>query len=304
MSILFYRYRYTLKLCLFLSLSACGGGADVPAPTPAATTATVAPAPTTVVTPLPPPVQSGWKLAWADEFDGSGLPDASKWNYDTSRNQLGWFNNELQYYARDRLENARVEGGKLIITARKERLTLASDYGNQAYTSARLITQGKASWTHGFFEVRAKLPCGLGTWPAIWMLGTRGTWPDDGEIDIVEQTGPNKNEVLGTIHTRSYNFFNGTLGGGQGAKLPLTDACTSFHNYQLTWTAEKIVLGVDGINYFEYANPKNGDYGRWPFSNPQYLILNLAIGGDLGGAVDPNFVPQQMEVDYVRVYQP
>lgn len=250
------------------------------------------------------PVQSAWKLVWADEFDGSGLPDTSKWNYDTSRNQLGWFNNELQYYARDRLENARVEGGKLIITARKERLTSASDYGNQAYTSARLITQGKASWMYGFFEVRAKLPCGLGTWPAIWMLGTQGTWPDDGEIDIMEQTGHNKNEVLGTIHTRAYNFFNGTLGGGQGAKLPLADACTSFHNYQLTWTAEKIVLGVDGINYFEYANPKNGDYGRWPFSKPQFLILNLAIGGDLGGAVAPNFVSQQMEVDYVRVYQP
>ncbi len=246
---------------------------------------------------------AGWTLAWSDEFDSNGLPDAGKWDYDTERNRVGWFNNELQYYARGRLQNTRVEGGRLLITARKETLASAPDYGGQQYTSARLITRGKTSWTYGFFEVRAKLPCGRGTWPAIWMLGTGGRWPDDGEIDILEQTGQDKARVLGTVHTRAWNYSNGTLGVGQGASTALPDACTAFHNYQLTWTAEHIRIGVDGVQYFEFANPRNGDTTRWPFDNPQYLILNLAIGGDLGGAVDPGFTEQRMEVDHVRVYR-
>ncbi len=246
---------------------------------------------------------TGWTLAWADEFNVDGLPDATKWDYDTDRNRLGWFNNELQYYARSRLDNARVEGGRLIITARKESLTTAADYGGQRYTSARLVTRDRASWTYGFIEVRAKLPCGQGTWPAIWMLGTGGRWPDDGEIDILEQTGQNKSQVMGTVHTRAYNYFNGSVGVGRGASTALPDACTAFQNYQLTWTADRIQIGVNDRIYFAFDNPKNGDTTRWPFDNPQYLILNLAIGGDLGGAVDPAFTTQQMEVDYVRVYR-
>ena len=138
----------------------------------------------------------GWTLVWNDEFDVNGLPDASKWGYDTERNQLGWYNNEKQYYSANRLANASVQNGMLTITARKESLTGAADYGGQSYTSARLITRGKASWTYGFSEVRAKLPCSLGTWPAIWMLGTKGSWPDDGEIDIMEQRGTS------TVQTR------------------------------------------------------------------------------------------------------
>ncbi len=231
------------------------------------------------------------------------MPNPAKWDYDTSRNKVGWFNNELQYYARDRLENARVENGKLIIAARKERLSTAADYGNQSYTSARLITRGLASWTYGFFEVRAKLPCGAGTWPAIWTLGTKGAWPLDGEIDLMEQFGQNKTEVLGTIHTQAYNFSNGTLGTGLGGKVAVTDSCTNFHNYQLTWTADQIAIGIDDMPYFVYKNPKNGSYAQWPFDNPQYLILNLAIGGDLGGPVPASFTTQQMEVDHVRIYQ-
>lgn len=246
---------------------------------------------------------AGWTLAWSDEFSVDGLPDATKWDYDTDRNALGWYNNELQYYARGRPENARVEGGRLVITARKERLSAAPDYGGQAYTSARLVTRGKASWTYGFFEVRAKLPCGQGTWPAIWTLGTGGRWPDDGEIDILEQRGQNKTEVLGTVHTRAYNYFNGSLGVARGASTSLPDACTAFHRYQLTWSANRIEIGVNDVVYMTYENPLAGDVTRWPFDNPQYLILNLAIGGDLGGAVDPAFTTQQMEVDYVRVYR-
>jgi beta-glucanase (GH16 family) len=246
---------------------------------------------------------AGWTLAWSDEFSVDGLPDASKWDYDTERNVVGWFNNELQYYARSRPENARVEGGRLIITARKERLVTAPDYGGQQYTSARLVTRGKAAWTYGFIEVRAKTPCGQGTWPAIWMLGSGGRWPDDGEIDILEQTGWDKTQVLGTVHTRAYNYFNGSLGVARGAGTRVADACTAFHDYQLTWSADRIQIGVDGVVYMVFDNPRTGDTTRWPFDNPQYLILNLAIGGDLGGAVDPAFTTQQMEVDYVRVYQ-
>jgi beta-glucanase (GH16 family) len=153
----------------------------------------------------------------------------------------------------------------------------------------------RASWTYGLIEVRAKLPCGRGSWPAIW--------PNGGEIDIMEQSGQNKAEVLGTIHTRANNYFNGTLGVGLGARMALASACTTFHNYQLTWTAERISIGVDNVIYFEYANPNTGDPTRWPFDDPQYLLLNLAIGGDLGGVVDNSAFPMQLEVEYVRVYQ-
>ncbi len=288
----------TFVMVACLVLEACGGGGGGAADGVAAP-AVASPAP---VVPLPG-AMPGRTLVWSDEFDVAGLPDPAKWDYDTDRNRLGWYNNELQYYARARSENARVEGGRLIITARRENLTTASDYGGQNYTSARLLTRGKASWTYGFVEVRAKLPCGRGTWPAIWMLGVGGTWPDDGEIDILEQTGQNKGEVLGTIHTRAYNYFNGSLGPGQGARAALVDACTAFHNYQLTWDADRIVIGVDNVNYFSYPNPGTGDATRWPFDHPQYLILNLAIGGDLGGAVDNNAFPLQMEIEYVRVYR-
>ena len=302
-------------LLIGLLLSACGGGGGAGTASAVAdpgSTATI-PAPVASAPVTPPPVTPpatlpGWTLVWSDEFDVDGLPDASKWAYDTERNKLGWYNNEKQYYANARPENSRVVGGKLIITARKETLdpVLFTDYGNQQYTSARLITRGKASWTYGFYEVRAKLPCGLGTWPAIWTLGSGGVWPDDGEIDLMEQRGisaADKAVVLGTIHTRAFNYYNGNLGVAKGSGIPLSDACTNFHNYQLTWSADKLQLGVDGNNYFEYLNPKDGDYTKWPFDKPQYLILNLAMGGDLGGAIPANFVSDQMEVDYVRVYQ-
>jgi len=246
---------------------------------------------------------AGWTLAWSDEFSTDGLPDATRWDYDTERNAVGWFNNELQYYARDRAENARVESGRLIITARKETLSGAPDHGGQWYTSARLVTRGKASWTYGFMEVRAKTPCSRGTWPAIWMLGTGGRWPEDGEIDLMEQTGWDKTRVLGTVHTRAYNYFNGSLGVGRGASTVLANACTAFNRYQLTWTPDRIQIGVNDSVYMVFDNPKDGDRTRWPFDQPQYLILNVAMGGDLGGPVDASFTTDQMEVDYVRVYR-
>ncbi len=294
-----------------LSLIACGGGGGGAASAPPTSTPVVSTPASPVVNPdvdtsVTAPALAGWTLVWSDEFNNSGLPNAKKWAYDTERNKLGWWNNEKQYYSNARLENSRVQDGKLIIEARRERLTSAVDFGGQDYTSARLITRGLASWTYGFWEIRAKLPCGLGTWPAIWMLGTGGRWPDDGEIDIMEQKGTSaaeKQQILGTVHTKAYNWSGGTLGVAKGASTALPNACNSYNNYQLRWEADRIVIGVNGIEYFTYLNPNNGDRNQWPFNAAQYLILNIAMGGDLGGTVNNAQLPAQMEVDYVRVYQ-
>lgn len=278
-------WRPGLAVVCLAALAACGGG-DVP--------------PVTAPDPLPPGLP-GWQLVWNDEFDQAGLPDPAKWDYDTEYNQRGWWNQELQYYSRQRPENARVADGKLVITARRERLSSAPDFGGQNYTSARLITRGKASWTYGRFEVRAKLPCTLGTWPAIWTLGTGGAWPADGEIDIMEQKGisaADKRAVLGTVHTQANH-----AGTALGATQSLPSACTDFNNYHMQWDAERIVIGVNGVDYFTYANPRNGRTTQWPFDRPQYLLLNVAVGGVLGGAVNDSGLPASMEVDYVRVYQ-
>lgn len=248
-------------------------------------------------------VPSGYTLVWFDEFESGStqqLPDASKWNYDISQNRVGWFNNELQYYANGRLENSVVQNGKLTITARKENLAASvGDWGGQSYTSARLITKGKASWTYGFFEIRAKLPCGAGTWPAIWTLGsTVSVWPDQGEIDITEQTGWDKGTVLGTVHT-----LDGFGGNGSTGSTPLADACTSFHNYQIKWTPSAIDFYVDGVP-FRPSYTKPASASGWPFDKPQYLLLNLAVGGVLGGSVnDATLATTGLEVEYVRVYQ-
>lgn len=251
-------------------------------------------------TPTPQPmVPAGYELVWADEFSGDNvLPDSKKWNYDTEANSTGWYNNELQYYAVKRLENSRVSGGRLIITARKEVISPAPpDYNKKEnYTSARLITRGLASWTYGFVDVRAKLPCGKGTWPAIWMLGTADDWPASGEIDIMEQVGQDPNRIEGTIHTKS------TDESGDGNWTRVVDPCSSFHDYHVLWTPQQIDIGVDGRVYHTYKNDGRGR-DSWPFDDPQYLLLNLAIGGDMGGAVDDSIFPVQYEIDYVRAYQ-
>lgn len=237
-------------------------------------------------------------MVWQDEFEKPGLPDSTKWNYDTEANATGWYNNELQYYAARRLQNSEVRDGKLVITARKESLTSESDYGGQKYSSARLITNGKASWTYGFFDVRAKMPCGKGTWPAIWTLGTgEKGWPADGEIDIMEHVGKEPNTIYGTIWTTATEATWGDSGSVQ-----VNDACTNFHNYQVTWTASEITFAVDGKPFHTYTNKGQGPTA-WPFDNPQYLLLNLAIGGDMAGAVDDSIFPRSYEIEYVRIYQ-
>jgi beta-glucanase (GH16 family) len=243
-----------------------------------------------------------YKLVWADEFDKAGLPDTKKWAYDTHANKGGWYNNELQYYSGPRRENARVEDGKLVIEARKERRSSEPDYGGQEYSSTRLLTNGKADWTYGFFEIRAKLPCGKGIWPAIWTLGrSGGAWPLNGEIDIMEHVGWDPGRVHGNIHTKAYNHVAKTQ---KGAWTMVPTTCSAFHDYQLLWTKDRIVIGVDGKGYMAFANDKKGNKEAWPFDDPQYVILNIAIGG-WGGeqGIDPAAFPAKMEVDYVRVWQ-
>lgn len=245
---------------------------------------------------------AGYKLVWADEFETGPLPDPSKWAYDTHRNSAGWYNNERQYYAANRAENARVENGRLVITARKEDATPFPDGGGQEYTSARLFTKDRQSWTYGFFEIRAKLPCGLGTWPAIWTLADSGGWPDGGEIDIMEHVGFEQGVVHGSVHTRAYHHAINTH---RTNKVTRADVCEQFHRYQLTWTPERITIGIDDRNYFSFRNDGSGDRAKWPFDRPQHLLLNIAVGGDWGGqrGVNPKAFPVSMEVDYVRVYQ-
>jgi beta-glucanase (GH16 family) len=250
-------------------------------------------------------VPAGFRLIWADEFDVDGLPDPAKWNYDIDRNFLGWYNNELQYYSNARPENSRVSGGSLIITARKEDLSSAgfTDWGGQRYSSARLLTRGKAQWMYGFIEIRAKLPCGRGSWPALWMLSSppQAAWPDDGEMDIMEHVGFDPGVIHATMHTGAYNH---TKNNARSATTTVPDACTVFHKYQLTWNSNQIKVGVDDHNYYQYSNDGSGN-PEWPFESPQYLIFNVAVGGDWGGqmGVDDTIFPIQMEVDYVRVYQ-
>lgn len=243
------------------------------------------------------PTEPGYALVWSDEFDRDGLPDPAKWSWDTHANKAGWYNDELQYYAADRPENARVENGRLIITARRETLSDRPDHGGQRYTSARLITKGKGEWTYGMIEVRAKLPCGKGSWPAIWMLGATANWPDGGEIDIMEHVGKTPGDIFGTIHNRA---TAGTY--GDGGKIRVEDACSAFHDYQIVWTPDAISFAVDGKPYHRYRNAGTGA-SQWPFDKPQYLLLNLAIGGAMGGEVDDAIFPIRFEIDHVRVYQ-
>ena len=237
------------------------------------------------------------QLIWSDEFEGTDLPDTTKWNYDVGGHGFG--NNELQFYLANRPENARLENGNLVIETRKE------TYQNRSYTSAKLWTKGKVEWKGGRIEVRAKLPKGRGTWPAIWMLSAKEPmqWPRDGEIDIMEHVGFNEGVVHGTIHTEAYNHVKKTQ---LGKSTPVPDATQKFHVYAIEWDTERIAFFVDDQNYYTVTKAETGAfYEQWPFDQPFYLILNVAVGGGWGGqkGVDDSIFPTRMEVDYVRVYQ-
>jgi len=235
-----------------------------------------------------------WKLVWSDEFSYSGLPDSSKWNFDTGA--TGWGNAEQQFYTA-RLKNCRVAHGHLTIEARKEH------FGTSGYTSARLVTKGKAAWQYGRIEVRAKLPSGRGTWPAMWLLPLSSPLklPDDGEIDIMEEVGYDPGVINATIHCTAYNE---RLSNEKSSKLRVPGCSKGFHVYSVDWSADAVKMSVDGKLYFTYLNDQSGKK-TWPFDQPFYLLLNIAVGGVWGGSkgIDDNALPQAMEVDYVRVYQ-
>ena len=243
-------------------------------------------------------------VLWSDEFNGTRL-DTSKWQYDTSRNKEGWYNKELQYYAANRLENLRVGEGNLTIELRKDsnEIRKLPDWGKQKYSSAKIMTEGKAAFQYGFFEARAKLPCTRGSWPAFWMMPTANVeWPAGGEIDILEHIGAQPGVVHANLHTGKYNH---TKQNGRGAQKPLPTSCSHFHRYQLAWTENEMLIGVDDRAYMRVTNNEPGDRGAWPFDKPFYLILNLAMGGDWAGSkgIDDDSLPQKFEVDYVRVWE-
>ena len=236
-------------------------------------------------------------LVMQDEFDKNGAPDPNLWGFDIGRGQNGWGNNELQFYT-NRSKNVTVKDGNLVITAEKE------SFSGAEYTSARLITKGKFEQTYGRFEARMKLPWGQGMWPAFWMLGAdidTKSWPLCGEIDIMEHVGYDPGIVHGTVHTEAFNHLQGTQKGGQ---LLVSNFATEFHTYAVDWKQGQMDFYIDGNHYFTFKNTGNG-YQEWPFDQPFYLILNLAVGGNWGGkeGVDASIWPQRMEVDYVRVYK-
>lgn len=236
--------------------------------------------------------QDAYRLKWADEFDYTGIPSARSWGYDLGDH--GWGNNEVQNYTSD-LRNAEVKDGKLMIRAIKQ---------DGKWTSARLVTKNKVDFLYGRLEVRAKLPVGLGTWPAIWMLSTDweyGGWPESGEIDIMEHVGHNPAVVHATVHTKAYNHVEGTQ---VGTKTGVPDYATQFHTYSVEWTADKIDVFIDDQKYFTFNNDKAGDFKTWPFDKRFHLILNIAIGGNWGGekGIDPALSEAVMEIDYVRLY--
>lgn len=236
----------------------------------------------------------GYTLVWNDEFDITGKPDDAKWGYEIGGH--GWGNNELQYYTSDSV-NVRVNNGKLEIEAHY--------YENAAikYTSARLVTREKGDWLYGKVDVKAKIPSGLGTWPAIWMLPTDwvyGGWPASGEIDIMEHVGFDQNRIHGSIHTKSYNHIIWTQ---KTAQIIIPTASTDFHVYTIEWDSTKIDFFVDNQKYFSFAN-ENKTSAEWPFDKRFHLILNVAFGGNWGAmqGIDNSCLPAKMEVDYVRVY--
>ena len=228
------------------------------------------------------------KAVFFDEFNVDGAPDSSKWGYDLGNNN-GWGNNEAQYYT-NRTQNAVVSNGTLKINLIKEA------YQGYNYTSARLLSKGKYSMKYGKVEIRAKIPSGGGTWPALWMLGDNIDyvgWPACGEIDSMEHVGNQLNKIYGTLH------YTGRSGGNaDGASVMISNATTEFHIYSMEWNESTIKIYVDNQLFFTYNNNPNS-----PFNQNFFFIMNLAMGGNFGGTIDPNVTNATMEVDYIRVYQ-
>jgi len=264
---------------LLLSTASCGDGETAAAP------ATPSPTPT--------PGPAGWTLVFSDDFDTAGALDPAKWGY-----EIGYVRNDERQYYTSRSENVRAEGGSLVIEGRKE------PYHGYGYTSASINTRGRFEFLYGRVEVRAKLPTGNGTWPAIWMLGTNiseAGWPACGEIDIMENVGFDPLRIHGSVHTAAYNH---TIGTQKTATVTVANPWEDFHVYAMEWFADRIDVFVDGQKYFTFRNEGTGSR-TWPFDKPQYLLVNLAIGGTWGGqkGIDDSRFPHRYLVDYVRVYK-
>lgn len=228
-------------------------------------------------------------LVWYDEFNTNGPPDNSKWGYDIGTGSNGWGNNELQYYT-NRPENVVVEGGYLKIKSIKE------NYSGSTYTSARILTKGKFSFKYGKIEFRAKLPVGGGTWPALWMLGSNFTtvgWPVCGEIDVMEHVYNQLNVIHGALHHPGHSGSNPDKG-----TVTISNATSEFHLYSMEWRSSFIKFYVDNNLFYTFNNSSSV-----PFNHDFFIIMNCAMGGNFGGAVDPNFTNSTFEIDYVRVYK-
>lgn len=228
---------------------------------------------------------------WAEEFEGDRLSE-EHWNFelgDGCPELCGWGNNESQVYTRN---NHRIEDGKLIITARKE---------DSLYTSTRITTRGKIEFQYGRLEARAKLPKGTGVWPAIWLLGSNigeVGWPRCGEIDILEYVGKEPGEIFTSLHTR--DSYGNTI---NTRKTPIEGIEESFHLFAVEWTPEAIEFFVDGQAVYRFA-PEERTEEVWPFDQPFYLIINLAIGGNFGGPeIDDSIFPQEFVIDYIRIFK-
>ncbi len=241
------------------------------------------------ITPIKPaPLDEDFTtLVWSDEFNTDGAPDDTKWGYDLGGG--GYGNQELQYYTK-RPENVIVKDGTLKINAFRE------NYMGNAFTSSRLLSKGKFAFTFGKVEIKAKLPAGVGTWPALWMLGSNidtNPWPACGEIDIMEHLGRDLNNIYGTLH------YPGHFGGSaDGSTKKISNATTAFHVYGLEWTSSLVKITVDGDVVHTVSNS-----GSLPFNKDFFFIINLAMGGNFSGPVDPSVNNATLEVDYIRVYK-
>jgi beta-glucanase (GH16 family) len=251
----------------------------------------------------------GWVLTWSDEFDGPAgtPPDPQVWGYDlgdgAANGLVGWGNNELQWYTGDP-QNVALDGeGHLVITVREADGSLDCYYGPCLFTSARLLTKDRFEFQHGYLEARIQVPAGAGLWPAFWMLGSNIDevgWPASGEIDVMEYVGRLPTEVLGTVHGPGYSGGAG-ISGRIDLGEPVSDA---FHTMALQWEPDRLAWFLDGRLYHEVTREQVGAF-EWVFEQPFFMLLNVAVGGTLGGLVLPDTeFPARMLVDYVRLYQP
>lgn len=240
-----------------------------------------------------------YKLVFEVDMSKDGRLDEKDWTYDVGEK---WANNEQQAYT-DNLTNVRIEEGMLHINALKE------EYGIRHYTSGRVTTYGKHSWQYGYFEIKAKLPLGKGSWPAIWMLpdsihnGIK--WPDCGEIDIMEHVGRMQDQILFSLHSGRHNHTRkDTI---QYTKIEkIENVSTEFHTYGIEWTPDYIEYFVDGISTCVFRkddDKEDQSFDSWPFDQPFHLILNIAVGGGLGGEIDDAALPYHMDIASVKVYQ-